>query len=103
MTDIKPTALKRGMPGEQSNGLLGIEEDLIERPEGDQIIAIVTLTVDEVMEKRHAGEVWPVVAIKHIEPLHVDADIKKAIALRDQAYKKRTGANTLPGIDGEDD
>lgn len=92
---IKPTALKRGMPAEQSNGLLGIEEDLIERPEGDQIVAIVTLTVDEVMEKRHAGEVWPVVALKHIEPLHAEKDIAAAIKLRDAAYKKRTGENAL--------
>ena len=92
---VKPTALKRGMPGEQSNGLLGIEEDLIARPEGDVIVAVVTFTVDEVMVKRHAGEEWPVVAIKHIEPLHVEKDIAAAVKLRDAAYKKRTGENAL--------
>lgn len=98
---VKPTALKRGMPAEQSNGLLGIEEALIAKPEGEAIVAIVTLQVDEVMEKRHAGEVWPVVAIKHIEPLHIEGDVKKALALQLAAYKKRTGENTLDF--GDDD
>jgi hypothetical protein len=95
MTDIKPTAFKRGVPAEQSNGLYGVEAQLIEKPVGEPITAIVTFAVDEVMEKRHAGEEWPVVEIKHIEPLWAEKDIAAALKLRDAAYKKRTGENAL--------
>lgn len=105
MTDIKPTAFKRGVPAEQANGLYGVEEQLIGMPVGGQIVAVVTFAVDEVMEKRHAGEEWPVVEIKHIEPLWKDADITVALKLRDAAYKLRTGENALDlsGLDDEDD
>lgn len=98
---VKPTAFKRGFPAEQSNGLYGVEERLIGMPEGEQIIVIATLTVDEVMEKRHAGEEWPVVVFKHLEPLWDAKAAEAAIKLRDAAYKKRTGENTIDF--GDDD
>ena len=98
--EIRPTSFKNGVPKEERNGFYGIEAALIEGAGDQQIVAIVTYTVDEIVQKQIAGEEYPVVKAVHIEPLHVDADIKKAIALRDSAYKKRTGANTLPGIDG---
>ncbi len=101
MADVKPTAFKRGFPAEQSNGLYGVEDRLIAMPEGETIIVIATLSVDEVMEKRHAGEEWPVVAFKHLEPLWDQKSIDAAVKLRDAAYKKRTGENALDF--GDDD
>lgn len=104
MTEIKPTAFKRGVPAEQANGLYGVEEELIEMAPGDQIVAVVTLTVEEVMEKRRAGEEWPVVTFKHIEPLWDEKSKAAALKLRDAAYKARTGENALDlaALDDED-
>jgi len=93
--DIKPTSFARGVPAEERNGFYGIEADLIEQAGGDQIVAVVTFVVDEVVSKAIAGEQYPVVKMTHIEPLHVGGDVSKAIALRDAAYKKRTGMNAL--------
>ena len=87
--------LARGVPAEQANGFYGIEDDLIEEAGGEQIVAVVTFVVDEVVEKRVAGEQYPVLKMKHIEPLRVQADAEAAIKLRDAAYKKRTGENAL--------
>lgn len=101
MSEIKPTAFKRGVPAEQANGLYGIEDDLIDLPAGEQIVVVATLTVEEVMEKRNAGEVWPVVGFTHIEPLHHPDAITAALKLRDEAYKKRTGQDALQIVDGE--
>lgn len=95
MTDIKPTAFQRGVPAEQANGFYGIEDQLIEKPSGEQIVAIVTYSVEEVMEKRNAGETWPVVKALHIEPLHDQKAIDAAIKLRDEQYKKRTSQDAL--------
>ena len=95
MTELKPTAFKRGVPAEQANGLYGIEDELIDLAAGEQIVVVATLTVEEVMEKRNAGEVWPVVGFTHIEPLHHPDAIAAALKLRDEAYKKRTGQDAL--------
>lgn len=93
--DTKPTSFARGVPAEQSNGFYGIEDDLIEEAGGEPIVAIVTYQVDEVVEKHVAGERYPVVKIKHIEPLREQKAAEAAIKLRDAAYKKRTGENAL--------
>lgn len=102
MTEIKPTAFKRGVPAEQANGLFGVEEQLIEMAPGDQIVAVVTFNVDEVMEKRRAGEEWPVVAMKHLEPLWDEKAATAALKLRDAAYKKRTGQDALDIPEADD-
>lgn len=102
MTEIKPTAFKRGVPAEQANGLFGVEDQLIEMAPGDQIVAVVTFSVDEVMEKRRAGEEWPVVAMKHLEPLWDEKASVAALKLRDAAYKKRTGQDALDIPEAED-
>ncbi len=102
MTEIKPTAFKRGVPAEQANGLFGVEDQLIEMAPGDQIVAVVTFSVDEVMEKRRAGEEWPVVAMKHLEPLWDEKASASALKLRDAAYKKRTGQDALDFPDSGD-
>ena len=93
--DTKPSAFMRGVPAEQSNGFYGIEDELIEMPAGEQIIAVVTYTVEEVMEKRNAGEQWPLIKVLHIEPLRDQKAAEAAVKLRDSAYKKRTGENAL--------
>lgn len=99
--EIKPTSLARGVPAEERNGLFGIEEDLIERAGGDQIVAVVTFVVEEVVSKQIAGEQYPVVKMTHIEPLHGEKDVAAALKLRDAAYKQRTGENALdlPEVD----
>ena len=101
MTEIKPTAFQRGVPAEQANGFYGIEDELIDLAAGEQIVAVVTFTVEEVMEKRNAGEIWPVVKTAHIEPLHRPEAIEAALKLRDSAYKARTGQDALdlPEVD----
>lgn len=99
--ETKPTSFARGVPAEQSNGFYGIEDDLIEEAGGELIIAVVTYQVDEVVEKLVAGERYPVVKIKHIEPLREQKAAETAVKLRDAAYKKRTGENALDF--GDDD
>lgn len=93
--ETKPTSFARGVPAEQANGFFGIEDDLIEEAGGEPIIAIVTYVVDEVVEKRVAGEQYPVLKIRHIEPLRDQKAAEAAVKLRDAAYKKRTGENAL--------
>lgn len=102
--DVKPTSFARGVPPEERNGFYGIEEELIEsagavRP----IVAIVTYTLDEVVSKALAGETYPVVKAFSIEPLHDAAAIESAVALRDAAFKARTGMEALDLGDFDDD
>jgi hypothetical protein len=102
MTEIKPAAFKNGVPAEQANGFYGIEDELIDLAAGEQIVAVVTFVVDEVMEKRNAGETWPVIKITHIEPLHEPDAVAAALKLRDAQYKKRTSQDALDlGDEGE--
>jgi hypothetical protein len=102
MTEIKPTAFQRGVPAEQANGLYGVEEQLIAMAPGDQIVCISTYSVEEVMEKRRAGQEWPVVAMKHLEPLWDEKAAASALKLRDMAYKARTGQDALDIPEGDD-
>lgn len=102
--DIKPTSFARGVPPEERNGFFGIEEELIENAgTAAPIIAIVTYTLDDVVQKVVKGETYPVVKAFSIEPLHDDAAIKSAVALRDAALKARTGAETLDFGDEDGD
>lgn len=101
--DIKPTSFARGVPAEERNGFYGIEQDLIEGAGGHQIVAIVTYSVDEIVQKQIAGEQYPVVKLTHIEPIHVEKDIEATLKIRDRAYKARTGMNALDLGDFDDD
>ena len=100
MTETKPTSFARGVPAEQANGFYGIEDELIADP-STQVTAIVTYEVDEIVHKELAGEQYPVVKIRHLEPLRDEKSIVAAVKLRDAAYKKRTGENALdlPEVD----
>jgi hypothetical protein len=96
MTEIKPVALKRGMPKAERNGLFGAEDVLIERGhEGRPVVAIVTYVVPKVMHDEIEDERWPILEHVAIEPLFDDDAETAAVALRDAQYKARTGADTL--------
>jgi hypothetical protein len=99
--ETKPTSFARGVPAEQANGFYGIEDELIEEAGGEVIVAVVTWVVDEVVEKRVAGEQYPVLKMKHVEPLRTQKAADAAIKLRDEAYKARTGQDALdlPEVD----
>lgn len=102
-THIKPNAFQRGVPAEQSNGFYGIEDELIDLAAGEQVVAVVTYTVEEVMEKRNAGEIWPVVKMQHIEPIHHPDAIATVVKVRDDAYKARTNQDALDLGEIDDD
>ncbi|MFF2631998.1 hypothetical protein ACFVR6_03855 [Microbacterium sp. NPDC058021] len=99
--ETKPTSFARGVPAEERNGFYGIEDDLIAGAGGQQLVAVVTYSVDEVVSKAIAGEQYPVVKATHIEVLHDEKAVAAALKLRDAAYKKRTGENALdlPEVD----
>lgn len=99
MTEIKPAAFMRGVPAEQSNGFYGIEDELIELPAGEQIITISTWVVEDVPTKQRGEQIYPLLKQVHIEPIHTPDGIKGALKLRDAAYKKRTGQDTIAGVD----
>lgn len=106
MTDIKPTSFKNGVPKAERNGMFGNEEKLIELAKaGTRLVAIVTYDIPRVMHDEIADETYPVVSLAHIEPLF-DVHLSDAAeAIREEAYKARTGAEALDlsGLDDEDD
>lgn len=94
MTELKPAALKQGMPKAERNGLFGNEEQLIELArEGKPLVAVVTFVLPKVIHDEIADERYPVVEIAHIEPIF--GDDSAVVKLRDKAYKARTGENAL--------
>ena len=102
---IKPTTFNKSVPPEERNGFYGLEAQLIESAADAQpIVAIVTYTLDDVVQKVVKGETYPVVKAFSIEPLH-DADaVETAVALRNAATAARTGneALDLSALDDED-
>ncbi|MDQ1127601.1 hypothetical protein QE428_002634 [Microbacterium sp. SORGH_AS 505] len=100
MTDTKPTTFKNGVPAEQSNGFFGLEEELMADP-SKQVTAVVTFEVDDIVHKELTGDRYPVVKIKHIEPIREEKAEASVLKVRDAAYKKRTGENALdlPEVD----
>lgn len=96
MTEIKPTALKQGMPKAERNGLFGAEEKLIELARaGQPLVAIVTFAIPKVPHEEIEDVRWPVAEMAHIEPMFEEKSEAAAINLRDAAYKARTGENAL--------
>jgi hypothetical protein len=92
--EVKPVSLKQGMPKAQKNSLFGSELAMIENP-SRFLVAIVTFSIDEIVEKRIAGERYPVISIEQIETLGTEEAKSAALALRDEAYRIRTGINQL--------
>ena len=85
--------IKPSKPKDQHNGLADIEQELLSNP-GHKIFAIVTYEVDKRVEDLTKGETYPVLGIKHIEPIVGDLEAQ-AIALQGKAYQARTGENEL--------
>lgn len=93
-SEIKPAAFKRGMPKSAHNGIYGLEEHLIAN-DNEQIVAIVTYGVEDVIDKQKKGERYPIVEVLHIEPLRTPEAIEAAQKLASEAYKERTGEAQL--------
>lgn len=106
--EITPTSFARGVPPEERNGFFGLEGELIERAESAaagpsaSIVAVVTYTLDEVVQKVVKGEQYPVVKTYSIEPLHDEDAIRAVVALRDAAMQQRTGVAQLELPEVED-
>lgn len=81
------------MPGEQLNGLAGLEPELIKN-ETIRVTAIVQFEVTKIVHNVQKQDTYPVVRLLVIEPL---ADKAEAAAQKLQlvAYQARTGENTL--------
>lgn len=94
--EIKPTSFARGVPPEERNGFYGMEADLIEQASSaSPIVAVVTYTLDDVVQKVVKGEQYPVVKAFSIEPLHDEEAVRVAVALRDAQMAARTGVEQL--------
>jgi hypothetical protein len=98
--EIKPVAIQPAVPKAQHNGLFGMEAALIDSP-SQEVTAIVTYAVASVPAEQIEGIQWPVLKVKHIEPLKTPEEIAAALALRDAAYKERVGADQLDLDGGE--
>lgn len=94
MAEIKPATFKNGVPKAERNGFYGIEEEIIAEA-GERITAVVTYEVVRVIHEEIEDEKYPVLEIKHIEPIRSEADAAAVLKVRDAAYKKRTGENAL--------
>lgn len=99
------------VPGEQLNGLLDMEEDLLHERTPDSFLAVVVVErasrkYDDVKQQTSA-----VVRFKHIEPIHDGKDADLVRGHLEKAYATRTGEAALPieldispsGDEGDDD
>lgn len=80
-------------PKDQHNGLEALEDDLLDDQQ-QTVTAIVTYAVAKIVDDLKKDERYPVVYVKHIEPI-VGADREAAEALQQAAYKARTGEDQL--------
>jgi hypothetical protein len=82
------------IPG-QHDGLQPLEADILKAPKGETVIAITTYERVKRVEDESKTDYYPVMKIKHIEPI-VTADARsQAEALQLAAYQVRTGENQL--------
>lgn len=86
-SEIKPAVFARGVPAAAKNGIYGMEVDLVASP--GQFIAVVVYDVDDVIDKTLKGERYPVISVKHIEPLHKPDAIEAAQKLLAAALEVR--------------
>lgn len=87
-------------PGEQQNGLLAIEDDLLHERTPDTFLA-VTLIDRASLKYNDVKQEWSAtIRFKHIEPvIDIDADDESERIGRDlleSMYARRTGQDTLP-------
>lgn len=98
--------IKPSKPKDQFNGLADLEAALLKDPT-KKVYAIVTYEVDKRVEDLTKDENYPVLGIRHIEPILGEAE-QQAIDLQLLAYQSRTGENELdfdftPGDDEDED
>ena len=80
-------------PKDQHNGLEALEHDLLD-DNTQTVTAIVTYAVAKVVDDLKKDEQYPVLYVKHIEPILGEAR-EEAEALQVAAYKARTGQDQL--------
>ncbi len=81
-------------PKDQHNGLEPLESDLLANS-GQEVTAIVTYGVAKIADDLKKDEEYPVVYVKHIEPVLTPEAVEKAKELQVAAYKARTGEDEL--------
>lgn len=90
-------------PKEQHDGLQALEAEIIKANKGETITAIVTYERVKRVEDEQLGDYYPVMKIRHIEPILGDARAK-AEEIQMAAYSARTGENELDlNFDGDAD
>lgn len=80
-------------PKEQLDGLNGLESELLADHE-QVVVAVVTYKVAKIVDDLKKDEQYPVLYAQSIEPIRGDL-VVEAIALRERAYKARTGEDQL--------
>jgi hypothetical protein len=89
-------------PKDQHNGLEAIEQEILDAPRGETVTAIVTYERKKRVEDEDKEETYPVMRVRHIEPILGDARADAEL-LQLNAYRKRTGENELDLDFGGDD
>lgn len=91
-------------PKDEHNGLAAIEDQILGAAKGETITAIVTYERVKRVEDESKDETYPVLKVRHIEPILGLTDRDKATELQRAAYKLRTGTEELDlDFDGDDD
>jgi hypothetical protein len=85
------------MPAENFNGLFGDEavEAIMALGVTGRFTAVVEYEVADIIHSEAGQTVRPVVKQIAIEPVWEDAEVEKAKAVHEVAYKERTGKNQL--------
>lgn len=90
-------------PKDQHNGLVAIEDEILGAVKGETITAIVTYERVKRVEDESKDETYPVLRVRHIEPIVSAEALAQARALQMAAYQARTGENELDlNFDGEE-
>jgi hypothetical protein len=94
-------------PKDQHNGLAAIEEDILGARRGETITAVVTFERVKRVEDESKDETYPVLRMRHIEPIRSAEALEQVRDLQLAAYQSRTGENELDldfdGDEGEGD
>lgn len=90
-------------PKDQHNGLVDLEAEILRAEKGHQVVAVVTYERVKRVEDESKDETYPVLRVKHIEPITGAESLEAVRALQLSAYQHRTGENELDfdGVDVE--
>lgn len=81
-------------PKDQFNGLESMEADIL-KSTGEEVTAVVTYFVKKVTTDVESGESYPVMRMKHIEPIRTAEALEQVRLLAAAAYTHRTGETEL--------